>query len=146
MICPKCKKSDTKVIDSRDIENCVRRRRECLECGFRFTTYEKIELVNFTVLKKDNNKEEYDRIKIRKGISIACNNRPINDEAIDELVDKVECRLLEKGSSIIETKVIGKCVLEELKKIDKVAYLRFASVHKKFASPERFGKELKKIR
>lgn len=145
MNCPKCKKSDTKVLDSRDIGNCVRRRRECLNCNFRFTTYEKIELATFTVLKKDNNKEEYNRTKIRKGICIACNNRPITDEKIDAIVDKVECQLLEKGSNIIETKVIGKYVLEELKKIDKVAYLRFASVYKKFASPERFNKELRKI-
>lgn len=146
MLCPKCKKSDSKVIDSRDINNCVRRRRECLKCSFRFTTYEKIEPLNIIVIKKDGKPEKYDRHKLEAGIIIACKKRPINKKQIRNIIDKIECLLLEKNKNKISSKIIGKHVLEELKKIDKVAYLRFASVHKRFASPERFTKELNKIK
>lgn len=145
MICPKCKQSETKVIDSRDIGSCIRRRRKCIDCDFRFTTYEKIEAVKLYITKKDDNLELYDRKKIYKGIFIACKNRPVKEEQIKNIVDKIECRLIEKNKENIESRVIGKMVLEELKQLDKVCYLRFASVHKKFANPERFTKELKKI-
>lgn len=146
MICPKCKKSDTKVVDSRDVNDCTRRRRECLDCNFRFTTYERTEPINIIVIKKNFTKEPYQRNKIHKGILIACKNRPIDKEQIENVVDKIECILMEKGENHISSKTIGKMVLEELKQIDKVAYLRFASVHKNFANPERFNKELKKIK
>lgn len=146
MDCPKCHKAELTVIDSRDVDNdSVRRRRECDNCGFRFTTYEKIEPIKITVLKKDGSLEPYDRNKVIKGMRIATEKRDISTDTLEEVTDKIEQKLIETGESVIPSKIIGDLVIAELKELDEVAYLRFASVYKEFRSPKSFKRELEKL-
>ncbi len=148
MRCPFCKRSKTKVNDKRSCEEntVVRRRRECLKCKKRFTTYEKMEGIALTVLKKDGRKEYFDKNKIEQGMLKACEKRPVSLEEIRKAVAEIERNLLNKGAAEIKSAVIGKLVLGRLKRIDKVSYIRFASVYKDFKGPEEFQKELWKLR
>jgi len=145
MKCPYCS-GETKVIDKRSSEsNAIRRRRECLKCKKRFTTYERIESNPLIVIKKDGRRERFSREKIKIGILKACEKRNISESEIDKLVDKIECKLKNMDKTEIETKVIGELVMNELKKLDKVAYIRFASVYREFADIDSFMEELKKL-
>lgn len=145
MYCPYCKHIDTKVLDSRDSpDNTLRRRRECLKCQKRFTTYERVETTNILVVKKDGTREQYNREKLRKGIVIACEKLPISSDRIDGVVDRVEKKLSEKKGEV-SSKYIGELITKELKKVNKVAYIRFSAVYRQFADLESFEKELGKL-
>jgi transcriptional repressor NrdR len=146
MKCPFCF-SETKVIDKRESEElgANRRRRECLRCGKRFTTYERIETPSLRVIKKDGRHENFNRDKLRAGILKACEKRPVTNEQIDEMIDSIETGLRKKDSTEIRTKVIGDMVMRKLKSLDKVAYIRFASVYREFTDIESFEKEFEKL-
>jgi len=146
MFCPYCSNSDTKVIDKRDLDDeaTSRRRRECLKCGKRFTTYERIESIDLKVVKKDGGVQKYNRDKLRKGILITVQKRLSEDE-VDEIVDDIEARLLKRKSTQTSTGDIGRMVLTRLKHRDTVSYLRFASVFLDFTDVEEFRDEIKKI-
>lgn len=146
MICPKCKFDDTKVVDSRETTDgdSIRRRRECEKCDFRFTTFEQIETANFLVVKKDGSREPYSRDKAEKGIWQACWKRAITQDQVGKLVDKLEEKWSAMGKEV-ESKVIGEDVMEALKELDEVAYIRFASVYRHFKDLESFKKELSKL-
>lgn len=147
MKCPYCANPDTRVIDSRSAEdgNSIRRRRSCDVCGKRFTTYEKVETIPLIIIKKDNNREQYDRGKIETGILRACYKRPVSAEAIQSIVNKVEIQLFSREEKEISSSTIGEMVMEELKQLDEVAYVRFASVYREFKDVNTFMDELKKI-
>ncbi|MDD3487056.1 MAG: transcriptional regulator NrdR [Candidatus Moranbacteria bacterium] len=147
MLCPYCNYPDTKVIDSRETSDgkVIRRRRECLACQKRFSTYEQLELLNFVVVKKDGRKEDYKREKLENGLRKALEKRPVEERKIEEAVDEIEYKLQINRNCEIPSRLIGKLVLEKLKELDDVAYLRFASVYKGFGSAETFAKEAEKI-
>jgi transcriptional repressor NrdR len=147
MLCPFCNHSETKVIDSRESTDgkVIRRRRECLKCQKRFSTYEQLELLNFVVVKKDGRKEDYKREKLEKGIRKALEKRPIDGKKIEEAIDEIEYKLQLDKNCEVPVKTIGKLVLEKLKDLDDVAYLRFASVYKGFGSADSFKKEAEKL-
>ncbi len=144
MICPFCNNSDTKVIDSRDTNEgkITRRRRECLKCHARFSTYEEVELLRLTVIKKDKTKIDYDKTKIEIGIRKALEKRPVSNEKITKLMGDIEYCLQSLEKSEVTTREIGKLVLKKLRLLDEVAYVRFASVYKSFGSIKSFKKEL----
>ncbi|MBM3212015.1 transcriptional repressor NrdR [Candidatus Poribacteria bacterium] len=144
MKCPFCNNPGTKVVDKREISsgNVTRRRRECLKCGKRFTTYERPEALDIYVIKKDNRREPYNRQKLRTGILKACEKRYISQETINKIVDKIENELKQLDSTEVRSQVIGEKVMQELRKLDKVAYIRFASVYREFADITDFQKEL----
>lgn len=148
MRCPFCKFEDSKVIDSRLTEagNSIRRRRECLNCVKRFTTYEQIEELPFMVVKKDGRREPFDRSKLRNGIIKACEKRPISIEQIEKLIDNVLQELRSNSESEVATRAIGEAVVNHLRNLDQVAYVRFASVYRQFADIESFIRELKIIK
>lgn len=148
MKCPHCSHPDDHVIDSRPVEtaNVIRRRRECLGCGKRFTTYERFEAMPLIVMKSDNRREPYDRNKLREGLIRACKKRPITIEQIEQIVSDVETELQEEFVMEVPSKAIGETVLERLKKLDPVAYIRFASVYKQFSDTDSFVKELNLIK
>lgn len=147
MKCPKCHHSSSKVIDSRPNEesDSIRRRRECLACGFRFNTYERIEKTPLLVVKRDGTREEFNRDKLLRGIIRSAEKRPITVEQMNELVDKVEEEIQGKGQQEIESKCIGELVMPLLFNLDEVAYIRFASVYREFQSRDMFMKELEKM-
>ena len=147
MLCPFCNHPETKVIDSRETSDgkVIRRRRGCLQCEKRFSTYEQLELLNFVVVKKDGRKEEYRREKLEKGMRRALEKRPVDDKKIEEAIDEIEYKLQIDKNCEVPAKMIGKLVLEKLKDLDDVAYLRFASVYKGFGSAETFVKEAEKL-
>jgi transcriptional repressor NrdR len=146
MECPYCHHLETKVTDSRDTGTLsIRRRRECLDCGKRFTTYEYIELTPLYVIKKDGRREKFDRNKIRKGIEKALEKRPVGHEKIEEVLDQIEENIRRNGSEEIDSKAIGEYVMETLKEVDHVAYIRFASVYRSFADIESFEEEIKNL-
>lgn len=147
MTCPFCNHSETKVIDSRESGDgkVIRRRRECLKCAKRFSTYEQLELLNFLVVKKDGRKEGYSREKLEKGMRKALEKRPIESKKIEEAIDEIEYKLQLDKDCEVPAKAIGKLVLEKLKELDDVAYLRFASVYKGFGSAETFAREAEKL-
>ena len=147
MKCPFCTNSETQVIDSRDTENleATRRRRECLKCQKRFTTYERIEDTNLIVIKKDGRREDFEREKIKNGVRKACEKRPVTEEMIEALVDDVELELRSYKSTEVPSSVIGKLAMKRLKKLDKVAYVRFASVYREFTELTDFEEELRKL-
>lgn len=148
MRCPFCKSSNTEVLDSREVMNgaSIRRRRECESCGKRFTTYEKVDLEEIIVIKKDNTREPFDRNKILHGIVIAGQKRDISRERMEQIVDKIESRIRSKGTKEIESRKIGDMVVKELFSIDPVAYIRFASVYNNFDSPEEFRRHVQMFR
>ena len=147
MKCPFCGHDNTRVIDSRpaDENNSIRRRRVCDECGKRFTTYEKIETIPLIVIKKDNNRETYDRSTIEAGVLRACHKRPVSANQITRLVDEVETEIFNKEEKEIPSQVIGELVMDRLKSLDAVAYVRFASVYREFKDINTFMDELKKV-
>ena len=147
MKCPFCNHENTRVIDSRpaDENNSIRRRRVCDECSKRFTTYEKIETIPLIVIKKDDNRETYDRSKIEAGILRACHKRPVSADSINELVDTVETEIFNREEKEIESRDIGEMVMNKLKDVDAVAYVRFASVYREFKDVNTFMDELKKV-
>ena len=146
MKCPFCDNKETKVVDKRDSDGMTRRRRECLKCKKRFTTYEKVETINLVVLKKDNTRERFDKEKLKAGIQKACEKRPIPIEKIEQIVDKIEAQLLLLKRKEIPTSLIGEKVMVELKKLDNIAYIRFASGYRDFKDIEDFKKEIKQLR
>ena len=147
MRCPFCGSDNTRVIDSRpaDDNNSIRRRRMCDDCGKRFTTYEKVETIPLIVIKKDNVREQYDRSKIEGGILRACHKRPVSVDTITKLVDDVETEIFSTEEKEIRSDRIGEIVMEKLKDIDAVAYVRFASVYREFKDVETFLSELNKM-
>lgn len=147
MKCPFCNNENTKVIDSRPAEDnsSIRRRRLCEECTRRFTTYEKVETIPLVVIKKDNNREPYDRSKIEAGVMRACHKRPISVHQINALIDEVETSIFNREEKEIESKVIGELVMDKLKDLEAVAYVRFASVYREFKDVNTFLDELKKM-
>jgi transcriptional repressor NrdR len=144
MNCPFCNNSETKVVDSRETNEgkITRRRRECLKCEARFSTYEEVELLRLVVIKKDGSKTEYDKNKIETGIRKALEKRPISEEKIAKLMGDIEYEISALEKAEVSTREIGKIVLGKLKELDEVAYVRFASVYKSFGSIESFKKEL----
>lgn len=146
MFCPYCHHAETKVVDKRDADNqaLTRRRRECLKCAKRFTTYERME-TNLRVIKKDGSRETFNREKIKNGILKACEKRPVSAEAIEATVNKVEAQLRGKANTEVKSRVIGELVSRELRRLDKVAYIRFASVYKDFEDPQSFATEVKQL-
>lgn len=147
MKCPFCGYADTKVVDSRETKegSAIRRRRECETCEARFSTYEEAETFTFTVQKKDGRREEYDRKKIEEGLRRAFEKRPGAEEKAEKLLAEVEYALHEKHASEIPSKEIGNLIMDKLKTVDEVAYIRFASVYKSFGSAKSFRKELEKL-
>jgi len=145
MHCTRCKKGDTRVVDSRDGENSIRRRRECLRCGFRFTTYERLEIPNIKVEKRDGRIEIYNRKKIEQGIRKALEKRPTSEDDLNNLIDDIEHDIILFNQKIIPTTMIGEIVTKKLKSVDEVAYLRFVSVYKSFSSAKSFENEAKKL-
>ena len=146
MKCPFCSHENTRVIDSRPAEdnNSIRRRRVCDECGKRFTTYEKIETIPLIIIKKDNNREAYDRAKIEAGVLRACHKRPVSAQQITTLVDEVENEIFNREEREIPSGTIGELVMNKLKDLDAVAYVRFASVYREFKDVNTFMDELKR--
>lgn len=147
MKCPYCNHPDTRVIDSRpaDDGNSIRRRRSCDVCGKRFTTYEKVETIPLIIIKKDNNREQYNRGKIETGILRACYKRPASAAEIQKCIDRVETKIFSLEEKEIPSSTIGEIVMDELKKLDEVAYVRFASVYREFKDVNTFMDEIKKI-
>lgn len=147
MKCPYCATNETKVVDKRnkDDEGIIRRRRECLKCHKRFTTYERIENVDLNVVKKDGSTQQFSREKLKKSIRKSFSRENVGMGVVSKMVDEIEMNLLNRDSTEIDSTEIGKMVLEKLKDIDLVAYMRFASVYKDFKSLEDFRSELKKL-
>ena len=147
MKCPFCGDDNTRVIDSRpadDIE-AIRRRRQCDECGKRFTTYEKVETIPLIVIKKDKNRETYDRSKIESGVVRSCHKRPVSVDQIEACVDEIENKIFNLGVREIESEKIGEIVMDQIRDLDQVAYVRFASVYRQFKDADTFMSELKKL-
>ena len=147
MKCPFCSSENTRVIDSRpaDDNNSIRRRRLCDDCGKRFTTYEKVETIPLIIIKKDNNREQYDRTKIEKGVLLACHKRPISAEQITKIVDDVETEIFNREEKEVPSSLIGEILMDKLKDLDAVAYVRVASVYREFKDVNTFMNELKKM-
>ena len=147
MRCPKCGGQDDKVIDSRASREgaTIRRRRQCLACGFRFTTYEEVERAGLVVLKRDGRREEFSNEKLLSGIRKACQKRPISPKVIEDLVDEIVNEVIDKYEREVPGEVIGKLVMDGLRRIDEVAYVRFASVYRRFQEATDFVHEVKKL-
>ena len=145
MKCPFCGHPKDKVVDSRESGpgDAIRRRRECLECGRRFTSYERIDEIPYLVIKKDGRREAFDRQKLLAGLHRACEKRPVSAKALSEIVDEIEQMVQDAPDREIEGAAIGERVMERLKELDKVAYVRFASVYRKFEDVEEFMAELR---
>ena len=147
MKCPYCSSDNTRVIDSRPADDnySILRRRLCDDCGKRFTTYEKVETIPLIVIKKDNNREQYDRAKIEAGILRACHKRPVSADRISQLVDTLEVDIFNREEKEVSSSEIGEIVMNRLQELDPVAYVRFASVYREFKDVNTFMDELKKI-
>ena len=147
MRCPKCSCQNDKVIDSRASREgaTIRRRRECAGCGYRFTTYEEIEREDLMVVKRDGRREEFSRDKLLSGIRKACQKRPISPQVIESLADKIVDQLTDKYDSEVPAEEIGKLVMQSLREMDEVAYVRFASVYRRFQEATDFVQEVKKL-
>ena len=148
MKCPFCNFGDTKVIDSRaqDDNSVIRRRRMCEKCGKRFTTYERMDLIPITVIKRDGTREIFDKVKLQNGIMKSCNKRPVTADQITKLVDDIENTLIGSGEREVDSATLGNMVIDRLKELDEVAYVRFASVYRQFKDIESFIDELEKMR
>ena len=146
MKCPFCSHEETKVVDKRETagSDVTRRRRECLKCGKRFTTYERVE-TDLVVIKKDGKRESFDREKVKNGIKRACEKRPVTHGQIESVVSEIEGELRQRKGAEIPSSAIGDLVMKKLKKLDKVAYIRFASVYREFTDVESFQEELNKL-
>ena len=147
MKCPFCGEDNTRVIDSRpaDDNSSIRRRRECDDCGKRFTTYEKVETIPLIIIKKGKIRETYDRKKLESGVIKSCHKRPIPVEDIEHCIDRIETKIFNLEQKEVESTVIGEIVMDELKALDQVAYVRFASVYREFKDVNTFMDELKKL-
>jgi len=145
MNCPYCLHKETKVTDKRESPEGVRRRRECLKCKKRFTTYERISREDICVIKKDSRREKFNREKLESGIHRAFEKRPIPKEKIDKIINEIEEEIRKKGKKEIKTSEIGEIVMKKMKKIDNVAYIRFASVYRDFQDINDFKQEIKKL-
>lgn len=147
MKCPFCGNEENKVVDSRSSKegHAVRRRRECIKCEKRYTTYEYIENVPLTVIKKDNRREDFDREKLLGGIKTACKKRPVSIKKIESIVDKITTKVENLGTTEVKSTVIGEMVMKELHELDEVAYVRFASVYRQFKDRAQFLSELKEL-
>lgn len=147
MKCPYCPAPETKVVETRDSDlDAVRRRRECTKCGKRFTTYEKLDVTDLFVVKRDGRREKFDRVKLRNGILKACEKRPVSHEKIEAAIDGMEKKLREGGKTEIKTRRIGELVMEKLRELDEVAYIRFASVYRNFSDVRSFEKEIRTLK
>jgi transcriptional repressor NrdR len=146
MRCPRCQHEDTKVIDSRTSGDSIRRRRECLQCGERFTTHERLEQRVPWIVKKDGRREPFAREKVLHGIALACRKRPIDADAMEELVRRVETQLENLRESEVPSTKIGELVMNVLRDVDEVAYVRFASVYREFESAEQFVETIRPLR
>jgi transcriptional repressor NrdR len=146
MHCTKCNATDTSVIDSRETENgcAIRRRRSCDKCGFRFTTYERVDAANFIVVKKDGNREAFNKEKLEKSLWVACQKRPVRRDQMDAILTKIEEDL--RGEKEVDSRKIGQLVMKYLKQLDDVAYIRYASVYREFKDVASFQKELRMLR
>ncbi|PSR21779.1 MAG: transcriptional regulator NrdR [Sulfobacillus acidophilus] len=147
MRCPFCHFEDTKVLDSRPTQDgqAIRRRRECLDCHRRFTSYERVEEIPVWVVKKDGRREAFDRGKVLRGLLTACEKRPISLESLEEVVSRVERSVRDLALGEVSTRVIGELVIQELRDLDEVAYVRFASVYRQFTDIEGFRQELERL-
>ncbi|MBQ6834509.1 MAG: transcriptional repressor NrdR [Lachnospiraceae bacterium] len=147
MKCPYCNAQDTKVIDSRpaDDNSSIRRRRQCEQCGKRFTTYEKLETMPLMIIKKDDSRETYNRSKLENGIILSCHKRPVSSQQISNLVDQIETQIFGMEEREIPSSRIGELVIEKLRELDEVAYVRFASVYREFKDADAFMDELAKF-
>ena len=145
MRCPFCNDENSKVIDSRDSGDGVRRRRECIRCGLRFTTFERVQTRALLVVKRDDRREEYNRDKLWTSLTKACAKRPLPTGSIEKVVDEIESNLSEVGRAEIPSKAIGEMVMDSLKKLDRVAYIRFASVYRDFRDIETFKEEIEAL-
>jgi transcriptional repressor NrdR len=148
MICPYCSSKETKVVDKRDNPNlnATRRRRECLRCKKRFTTYERTEQSDLIVIKKDKRREPFNREKLKNGIIKACQKRPVSYETIENVLNEIESELRKKSKTEVTSREIGELIMKKLKKLDKIAYIRFASVYRDFQDISSFEKELKSLK
>lgn len=148
MRCPFCRAPDSRVIDSRELSGgeTIRRRRECPACGRRFTTYERVEGVSLTVVKRDGRRQEFDPAKLRQKLRVALTKRPVGEDAIDALLARVEADLMALGMAEVPSSAIGESVLRQLKSLDEVAYIRFASVYRQFQDIEDLRREVEELR
>jgi transcriptional repressor NrdR len=148
MRCPFCRAPDSRVIDSRELSggDSIRRRRECVVCGRRFTTYERVESVSLVVVKKDSRRQEFDPVKLRQKLRVALTKRPVGEEEIDAILARIEAELLALGTAEVPSSAIGEAVLRELKALDEVAYIRFASVYRHFQDIEDLRREVEELR
>ncbi|MBC7237832.1 MAG: transcriptional repressor NrdR [Chloroflexi bacterium] len=142
MKCPFCGATDSRVVDTREVGDAIRRRRECQSCQQRFTTYEQVAKVNLLIVKRDGRREPFDRQKLTEGIWKACAKRPISSEQIEQLVSNIESNLYNLGKSEVPSRIVGEMVMERLRELDDVAYVRFASVYRSFADLEAFQREV----
>jgi len=142
MPCPFCGAEDSRVVDTRQVGDAIRRRRECGRCHQRFTTYERVAKASIMVVKRDGRREAFDREKLYEGVRRACAKRPISTEALDQFVDQIENRLCSLGQSEVPSRTIGEMVMEALRALDSVAYVRFASVYRSFADVEDYRREV----
>lgn len=145
MNCPYCFHKESKVTDKRESSDGIRRRRECLKCGKRFTTYEKIALEDLYIIKKDGRREKFDREKLERGVNKAFEKRPVPKEKIDKMINEIEEQIRKRGKKEIKTSDMGELVMKKIKKIDNVAYIRFASVYRDFQDINDFKQELRKL-
>ena len=145
MKCPFCGHDSSRVIDSRPAEDAIRRRRQCEKCGKRFTTYEKLETFPLMVIKKDDKRDPYDRSKVEAGILRACHKRPVSSEQINQLIDSVENEIFSMDKNEVSSSFIGELVMERLKDLEEVAYVRFASVYREFKDVSTFVQELESL-
>ena len=145
MLCPLCRVGETRVIDSRDDESAIRRRRECLACRHRFTTYERIEAARLFIVKKDGRREPYSREKLLAGLRRACEKRPVSETAMQETADGIARELHARGENEYPSSLVGELLMDALKKLDKVAYIRFASVYRSFEDLSSFQAEIAEL-
>lgn len=147
MKCPYCRTDNTRVVDSRDINtgDAIRRRRECEACHRRFTTYERYETVAMMVVKKDGRREEFNPVKLRNSLRISLTKRPVSEDQLDTLIANIEAEVMALGQKEVASSKIGEVILSELRKVDEVAYIRFASVYRDFGDVDEFAKELKAL-
>ncbi|MDX1643129.1 MAG: transcriptional regulator NrdR [Thermoanaerobaculia bacterium] len=147
MKCPYCGDTDDRVVDSRESRGAttIRRRRECTACGRRYTTYEEVEDIRFLVVKRDGSRQEFDRRKLLEGLRKACEKRPVSAKALDDIVEQVEAKLHESEDREISTREIGETIMSQLSELDQVAYVRFASVYRKFEDIDAFMDELRHL-
>lgn len=146
MKCPLCLKGDSRVIDTRQVGDGIRRRRECTRCHQRFTTYERVANINLLVVKRDGRREEFDRDKVMAGLVKACAKRPVPVEALENLTSEVEAALYRLGEAEVDSRLIGELVMERLRQLDDVAYVRFASVYRDFRDVEAWAEEIRALK